>query len=406
MGGFMSTQEFIPCLLYLSCLFAGGFVSRNYPESDLQGGVKLWRALSLFAWAPLRLQRREVSGGQRSDPDPPASGRGFRRPLGASPHPKCPAQLQGCREGLAASGEPQLCARFHRSSKRRQNRATLFRSEVPAREPRPAWPLPVAAQAQWPRPSELRPGPLEGPGAAAFSRVAHEGCAPSWRRQTLWRQMRASAPRPQRQAKRRGCGLCPRAGPPASAPHSPTATRPGPVITIGPAGQKRRPAWGSWRSASPYSPTRENNRWRRHREAAAVEPFRWPMARLRGRAQQARSQAPPPASSGLGIWLLNFREGHGARVAAHGILPPPALHSDLAPVRWPRPLPAPSPQPPGQACPRRPGCAARWVVGRRQPQARPTARPRTKGKRSSTPRTCWKHLFQSRFCICSVRNNA
>lgn len=49
----MSTQEFIPCLLYSSSLFAGAFVSRNYPESDLQDGVKLWRALFFFLVGPV-----------------------------------------------------------------------------------------------------------------------------------------------------------------------------------------------------------------------------------------------------------------------------------------------------------------------------------------------------------------
>lgn len=71
----MSTQEFIPCLLYSSSLFARVFVSRNYPESDLQGGVKLWRALSLFGLGRSKdSEARNFRRAQSCGLVPPASG--------------------------------------------------------------------------------------------------------------------------------------------------------------------------------------------------------------------------------------------------------------------------------------------------------------------------------------------
>lgn len=128
MDGFMSTQEFTPCLLYSSSLFAGVFVSRNYPESDLQGGVEHWRAL--FGWAPVRIQRREVAGGRRGEAWPRQHlCRGFRRPLRIS-HTPSVRNFSGAREGLGASGEPQFCAGCPRPAKWRQNQAKLLSYEA------------------------------------------------------------------------------------------------------------------------------------------------------------------------------------------------------------------------------------------------------------------------------------
>lgn len=124
----MSTQGFIPCLLYSSSLFAGVFVSRNYTESDLQGGVEHWRALSsLFGWAPVRIHRGEVAGGRREEAWHLC--RGFRRPLGIS-HTPSVLNFSGAREGLGASGEPQLCAGCPRPAKWRRNQAKLLSYEA------------------------------------------------------------------------------------------------------------------------------------------------------------------------------------------------------------------------------------------------------------------------------------
>lgn len=129
-------------------------------------------------------------------------------------------------------------------------------------------------------------------------------------------------------------------------------------------------------------------------------------AALKARAQRAHFQRPLPlAASGLVFGLLSLVRG-----AALGRLTAPELNWDLAPCSC-RNSAGPGSSSAAASLSSVPnasarGCATRWVVGQRQPQHRPTARPGTKGKWSSTPRTCWKHLFQSRFCICSVRNNA
>lgn len=54
-------------------------------------------ALSLSGWAPVRSQRREVSGMHRGGTWPGRLlGRGFPRPLGAAPYLKRLPELKGC----------------------------------------------------------------------------------------------------------------------------------------------------------------------------------------------------------------------------------------------------------------------------------------------------------------------
>ena len=90
----------------------------------------LARSLSLFGWAPVRIQRREVAGGGRGEAWPRQHlCRGFRRPLGIS-HTPSARNFSGAREGLGASGEPQFCAGCPRPAKWRQNQAKLLSYEA------------------------------------------------------------------------------------------------------------------------------------------------------------------------------------------------------------------------------------------------------------------------------------
>ena len=116
------------------------FVSRNYLESDLQGRVKLARSRSLFGWGPLRTEARIPVGTEESPGPTDIWAKSVEGRLETPHTPNDPRNFRGAGEGLAASGEPWLSARF----------------PVPAKQFIPKW------QSHWLRvapSSELSPDP-------------------------------------------------------------------------------------------------------------------------------------------------------------------------------------------------------------------------------------------------------
>lgn len=180
MGGFMSTQEFIPCLLYSSSLFARVFVSRNYPGSDLQGGVKLGRALFLV-WVPLRIQRREISDGHRTS-GLVRSAPGLRILKASRNHAPNVPHLKVC---WGRAGRSSGSARI---SPDPQNGGGI-RSSCSGPKCHPPWPGPTAATGRGPRPSGCAPqSPVQArsrnPGQRGFTGRPTKAMRPPWRRQT------------------------------------------------------------------------------------------------------------------------------------------------------------------------------------------------------------------------------